>query len=443
MSTPSQALLRSASSAQDPIVAVSSPPGRGAVGVVRVSGPEAAVQALCRAVVPGPLPDRQAVLRRVLGPSGALLDRALVLRFVAPRSYTGEGVVEVHLHGNPLLLEACVQAFVAAGARPAQPGEFTRRAVAHGRLDLVEAEAVDAVVQAATLQAVRAAQRHLGGELSSRLTAWRDSLLELAVVLEALVDFPEDVDEPGLGSRLDALPALAQAMEELALTFAAGRRGVLGARVVLSGPVNAGKSTLFNALLGHDRAIVSEQAGTTRDVVSEPVTWGGVALRLEDTAGQRDAVDPVEAQGVQRSLRAVDAADLVLEVRDARELLEGGAEPVDPARLAVATHCDLADPPPGWLAVAPDRDLAELRAAVVDRLSLADPGDLIVHTERQKNALVAAALGTRNAAAHGAEEPVLCAVFVREAGTALDELLGAWTSESVLDALFSRFCIGK
>ncbi len=432
-------LLRAASAARDAIVAASTPPGRGAVGIVRVSGPGGLVQRLAAAVVPGVLPARQAVLRRVLGPSGELLDRALVLRFAAPHSYTGEDVLEVHLHGNPVLLQACVGAFVAAGARPAAPGEFTRRAVASGRLDLVEAEAVDAVVQAATLQAVRAAQRHLGGELSARLAAWRDELLGLAVVLEALVDFPEDVDEPALEDQLLALPALAGAMDSLAATFEAGRRMARGARVVLAGPVNAGKSTLFNALLGHDRAIVSALPGTTRDVVSEAVDWGGVALRLEDTAGQRSTDDPLEAEGVARSVRASEHADLVIAVRDARGLSDAPPS----GALAVATHCDLAPCPPGWLPVARGEGVSAVRDAVVRRLGTADLGDLIVHTERQKSALVAAAQATREASEHGAEESVLCAVCVRSAGQALDELLGTWTSEAVLDALFSTFCIGK
>ena len=434
-----EALLRAASAAQDPIVAVSSPPGRGAVGVVRVSGAADDLERLANAVVPGALPARQAVLRRVLCGDGQLLDRALVIRFAAPHSYTGEEVVEVQLHGNPVVLQACVAAFVAAGARAATPGEFTRRAVAHGRLDLVEAEAVDAIVQAATVRGVRAAQRHLGGELSARLGAWRDELLGLAVVLEALVDFPEDVADPTLEAQLDRLEGLAASMHELAATFEAARRMAWGARVVLAGPVNAGKSTLFNALLGHDRAIVSTQPGTTRDVVSEAVDWGGLAVRLEDTAGQRETVDPVEVQGVARSQRALAGADLVLQVRDARGL----AEPPPAVGLGVATHCDLCPCPPGWLGVGLQTGAPELRREIVAQLSTLDPGDLVVHTERQKNALLAAGAATLEASAHGAQEPVLCAVAVRCAGRALDELLGTWTSDAVLDALFSRFCIGK
>lgn len=436
--------LRDVLAAQDPIVAVSTPPGRGAVGIVRVSGSALPLERLAAAVVPGVLPPRQAVLRRVLDASGELLDRALVVRFVGPNSYTGEDVLEVQLHGNPVILRACVQAFVAAGARPAEPGEFTRRAVMNGRLDLVEAEAVDAVVRAATEQAVRAAQRHLGGELSTRLGAWRDELLQLAVVLEALVDFPEDVQESELEAQLAGLTGLADRMDALAATFDAGRRMARGARVVLSGPVNAGKSTLFNALLGHERAIVSEHAGTTRDVVSEAVDWDGVAVRLEDTAGQRETADPVEAEGVARSQRASDAADLVVHVRDSRTLERGEHPPA--GGVGVATHQDL-DPrsglSPGWHRTRGDGRVENIRAAIVEALSIRDTGDLLIHTERQKNALLAAAEATREASGHGAQESVLCAVAVRAAGSALDELLGGWTSESVLDALFSRFCIGK
>ena len=429
------------------IAAVSSAPGRAAVGIVRASGPAAALDAVVARILSGPLPDRQLVLRRLRGSDGTVLDRALVVRFAGPRSYTGEDVLELHLHGNPVLLREALRALVDAGARPADPGEFTRRALAHGRLDLVQAEAVDALIRAPSLQAARLAQRHLGGELVERLAAWRDQLLTLAVALEALVDFPEDVDEGALLRDLDGVGTLRARMQELADSADRGRRLVQGCRVVLAGPVNAGKSTLFNALVGHRRAIVSPTAGTTRDVVSEVVDWGGLSFRLEDTAGRRAAVDGVEAEGIARSVAAEQSADVVLQVRDARSI-EGE---FDGDGLGVATHADLLDGPArerltagGWLLVSPPQgEGLDALWACLEASAGAGEDELLLHTERQRQALLQAAAALADAEPLGLAEPVLCADAVRRAGEALEELAGSWSSDAVLDALFTRFCIGK
>ncbi len=433
---------------QDVIAAVSSPPGRGAVGIVRASGPADSLDSVISRLLPGaPLPDRRLVLRSLRAPDGSVLDRALAVRFVGPRSYTGEDVLELHLHGNPVLLREALRALVLAGARVAEPGEFTRRALGNGRLDLVQAEAVDALIRAPSLQATRLAQRHLGGELKQRLTAWRDELLTLAVALEALVDFPEDVDEGQLSAGLGSVAALRLQMEQLAASTERGRRLVDGCRVVLAGPVNAGKSTLFNALLGHRRAIVSAVPGTTRDVVSESVDWAGLSFRLEDTAGRREGVDAVEAEGISRSVAAEALADLVLQVRDGRAV-QG---PWDEPDFGVATHADLLDAERrtqleawGWQLVSPSEEpgIEALRQRLLDSAA-GDTDELLLHTERQRQALLQAAAALAEAEPFGLDEPVLCAEAVRRSGTALEELAGAWTSEGVLDALFTRFCIGK
>jgi len=458
----------------DCIVAVSTPRGRGAVGVVRLSGPHEVVGAVVEVVVGGRLErgtrrlalveiaagraDDGADLRPGItgvgaGPRRALTDRGLAVWFAAPGSYTGEDVVELHLHGNPVLLDGCVAACVAAGARAAEPGEFTRRALGNGKLSLLEAEGVDALIRAPGEAAARAARRHLGGELQVRLGGWRDRLLTAAVALEALVDFPEDVGEDEVAGELAALADLGREMEALRVASEAGRRLFDGLQVALVGPVNAGKSTLLNALLGHERAIVSATPGTTRDVVSETVSWGGVAVRLEDTAGDRETTDAIEAAGIARSGRAAELADVVVQVRDGRavgesDVREGRAS----STVRVATHGDLLDTQQraawneaGWLVVDGVRGtgLDAVKSAILASGEATDTGELILHSARQRGALAEASGALAEALDAGAEEPVLCAVAVRRAGRALEELAGAWVDDAVLDELFARFCIGK
>ncbi len=412
---------------------------------MRLSGPAEAMDGVVRTLLGTDLAPRRATLVTVTDPrDGGSIDRGVATRFVGPASYTGDDVLELDLHGSPAILEAAVAAAIMAGARPAGPGEFTRRAVLNGKLDLVEAEAVDALIQADSLAAARAVGRHLEGELSGRLNELRASMMDAASSIEALVDFPEEVDDADVAPDLERLASLALAMEELASTFEAGARLTRGLHVVLAGPTNAGKSTLFNLLLGHDRAITAPTPGTTRDVVSESVTWSGQTVRLEDTAGRRDAVDPIEAEGIARTAGAAARADLVVEVRDGRSADE------PPAALAVATHADLLDEAgrsrlqeAGWhLVGAPGGEgVAELRVAIGAQVEV--PSGLLLHTARQHDAVARAASALRAAQAAGIDEPVLAAVSVRSAGRALEELVGGWTDEQVLDALFERFCIGK
>ena len=447
MAAPDQLLRRSAALLHDVIVAISTPPGRGAIGVVRLSGSPDRVAAILERALPGvALEPRRATLATLVNASGQPIDRGLVTRFAAPASYTGDEVVELALHGSPAVLELAVEALCAVGARPAEPGEFTRRAVVNGRMGLLEAEAVDALVRAESARAVRLARRHLGGELTARVAGWRERLLALAATLEALVDFPEDVPEDELAAGLALLPGLRGELAGLAATFDAGRRLVDGARVVLTGPVNAGKSTLFNLLVGHDRAITSEVPGTTRDVVSETVCWGGRSLRLEDTAGLRSSSDPVEVEGIARSAAAARDADVEVRVRDGRTVAEV------PVGLAVATRADLLEPErraaladQGWLLVgAPDASGPQtLRSALLDALGGSDQGELLIHTARQHGALLRAVRALDEALAAGPDEAVLAALAVRSAGRAVQELAGEWSDEGVLDALFERFCVGK
>jgi len=439
----SDLLSRAAALIDDAIVAVSTPSGRGAVGIVRLSGPSGRLDPVLSGLLGDvDLAARRMVLANVLDADGEPIDRGLVVRFPGPRSYTGEEVVELHLHGNPTLLAAVVDRACALGARAAGPGEFTRRAVLHGQVDLVQAEAIDALIRAESVDAAKLARRHLDGELQAGLRELRDALIVVAAALEASVDFPEEIEPHELAPDLANLEAVRGRLAELEASFHAGRRLVEGARVVLSGPVNAGKSTLFNALLGHDRAIVSEHPGTTRDVVSETVVWDGVPVRLEDTAGIREAADPVEVVGIERSRSARRGADVVIEVRD-------GINPSDVEGLRVASRGDLltvegraALVDAGWLVASPT-DVAAVKRAVVEACRRDAPDGTLLHTARQRDGVRRAREALDEALAVGTDEPVLAALAIRDAGRALEELVGTWVDEAVLDRLFERFCIGK
>jgi tRNA modification GTPase len=446
----------------DPIVAVATGESRTAIGVIRLSGPADRIDAVLGRCVRlhSPYPLVAGRVRRfdLLDPTtGEEIDEGLLLRFEAPRSYTGEDVVELSLHGNPVLLELGLQALQSAGARAAGPGEFTRRAVIHGKLNLLEAEAVALTIEAESRAAARLARRHLGGELTSRIEQWKQQVLVAAAGLEALIDFPEEIEEDELTDSVGALGACRLAMSQLADSYSAGRSLVRGLCVVILGPVNAGKSTLFNALLDYDRAIVSPLAGTTRDLIGEAVEWAGLSLRIEDTAGLRSTVDPLELAGISRSEQAASRADLSIEVRDGREvdladsLLITQQDCV--ATLWVATHGDLIDPDEkaalrtaGWIVVQPNSAEAveSVRLAVGAALSSSDSHDgLMIHSARQHQALLAATASLSDAVDHGLDEPVLAAFALRAANDSLEEFLGRWDSEEVLDVLFEHFCIGK
>jgi tRNA modification GTPase len=446
----------------DPIVAVATGETRSAIGVIRLSGQADRIDAVLRRCVRlhSPYPLIAGRVRRfdLLDPTtGEEIDEGLLLRFEAPRSYTGEDVIELSLHGNPVLLELGLEALQSAGARAAGPGEFTRRAVIHGKLNLIEAEAVALTIEADGRAAARLARRHLGGELTSRIEQWKQQVLVAAAGLEASIDFPEEIEEDELAESLGALAACRMAMSQLAASYSAGRGLVRGLCVVILGPVNAGKSTLFNALLDYDRAIVSPLAGTTRDLLGEAVEWAGLSLRIEDTAGLRSTADPLELAGISRSEQAASRADLTIQVRDGREvdpgvpLITSQQDPVPP--LWVATHGDLIDSgalaalrTAGWIVVQPGSvgAVESVRLAVGAALTSTDSQDgLMIHSARQHQALTAATASLCNAVDHGVEEPVLAAFALRAASDSLEEFLGRWDSEEVLDVLFERFCIGK
>jgi tRNA modification GTPase len=434
-------------------VALATAPAAGAVGILRLSGP--AALEVGRLLAPGvpaaPVP-RHAYLASFVDAAGRPLDEGLFLYFRAPHSFTGEDVVELQAHGSPRLLQLLLARVLEdARVRPAHAGEFTRRAFLHGRMDLTRAEAVADLVAADSAAAVRAAAAGLSGGLSTRVRALEEPLRALHADLEGVLNFPEEAE----GADEDAGPRVAALRAEAEALLADAGRGQLvrrGARVALYGPVNAGKSTLFNRLVGEARALVDDEPGTTRDVLEARVEWGGLGLSLLDTAGLRETPGRVEALGIARTREALSAVDLALLVlppgaspaeADAWGR-EAGATPV----LRVAGKCDVARPAgDGGLPVSgrTGEGLEPLRAAVLSRLwGEGTPAAVALVSERHADALrrTAEALGR----AHEASRLSTLEVLSGEVGLALEalgEVSGTSASEALLDAIFQRFCIGK
>jgi tRNA modification GTPase len=423
----------------DTIFALSSGAPPAAIAVVRISGPasSAALAALAGRVPP----ERRAVAATLRDGAGEVLDRALVLWLPGPGTATGEDTAELHLHGGRAVVAAVSAALAAVpGLRAAEPGEFTRRAFANGRIDLAEAEGLADLLSAETELQRRSAIAMAGGALSRTVEDWRERLLGLSAAVEAVLDFADEDDVVTLPAdfltRIDALRA------EIATWLARPRAEVLreGFRVVIAGPPNAGKSTLFNALVQDEAAIATPIAGTTRDVLTRPVGYDGVPFLFADTAGLHDATDDVvEAIGIERALEALDRADLVLWL---------GPEGQGPAGAwEIAAQCDRAGVPPKLhprhrISAVTGLGMAELIAELVAtaRQALPKPGDAALN-ERQHHMLRDAARALHSAEDEG--DPLLVAESLRLARVAFDGLLGRTTTEDMLDALFGRFCIGK
>lgn len=423
----------------DTIFALSSGAAPAAIAVVRVSGPDAASAMLALA---GRLPPpRRAVSATLRAADEAVLDQALVLWLPGPGTATGEDCGEFHLHGGRAVI-AAVEAALAAlpGLRPAQPGEFTRRAFTNGRIDLAEAEGLADLLSAETELQRQSALALAGGALSRTIEDWRTRVLRLSAQVEAVLDFSEDDDIAGL----DPLFAmdLAALAADLADWLARPRAEALreGFRVVLAGPPNAGKSTLFNALVEAEAAITSPIPGTTRDVVTRPVAIAGVPFLFLDTAGLRgETQDPIEQTGIDRARGELDRADLVLWL--------GPAEDCPPGAWDIAAQADRADPSAKpqarhRVSAVTGAGLPELKADLIAtaRAALPRPGDAALN--RRQHRLLAEAHEALTAAARF-DDPLLVAESLRLARVAFDGLLGRTTTEDMLDALFGRFCIGK
>lgn len=450
----------------DTIAAMATAPGRGALAIVRLSGPAALVVAE-RVVSPWPLAERRATLCSVRHPdSGMLLDHAMVTVFEGTRSFTGEPTVEIATHGGMLVPASVLAALLAAGARQALPGEFTRRAVMRGRLDLLQAEAIGDLIDARSGAAHRSALHQLDGGLSARIGTLRDSVIQLEALIAYDLDFPEEDDGPISRDRvLGATDSLLEALATLLRTSRSGELIREGALVVLAGPPNAGKSSLFNALLGHARAIVTDVPGTTRDALEAVIDAGAWPLRLVDTAGLRETADVVERLGVEVSERYLAAADVVLACGESADEVDAvlvRVRAITPAALiAVETKADLARESPSV-----ERDANADEAVTVSALTGAGLEELLecVHRvvaagggvfsadepmltrERHRVAIETARREVaefRRAWADRTLPGVVAAVHLRTAATALEELIGTVDVEDVLDRVFASFCIGK
>lgn len=449
----------------DTITAVSTAPGEAAVSVLRLSGPRALAVAAAVLRARRPLaewPPRVAHLAAAVDADGRVLDRGLALLFSAPASYTGEDVVEFHGHGGVLVTQRVLEAFLRAGARHAEPGEFTQRAFLNGKMDLTQAEAVMDLIHAQSTLALRAANEQLGGAIGREAEALRAPLVEVLAHVEAFIDFPEEDISPdtgaALGARLDDLLARTR---RLLATAEQGRILRHGARTVITGAPNVGKSSLLNRLLGFERAIVSPAAGTTRDTIEEIIQVHGIPLRLVDTAGLREGGDAIERIGIERAHAELARADLILEVLDASQppAAQERAPVPDSARgrhLVILNKTDLGthpDWPSGGERLVPvscqdGGGLDDLRAAIRQIFlaagSLSTDHLIAINTrhqhgfERVAERLLAAQTALRDQAA-----PEFIALELREALQALGEVIGHTDIERVLDVIFSTFCIGK
>lgn len=440
------------------IVAIATALGRGALATVRLSGPDAfAIASAC--VTPWPLVPRTAALVRVRDPrSGDDVDRGLGVAFPAPRSFTGEDVVEIFAHGGAVAPAAVLAAFIHGGARPAAPGEFTRRALLNGKLDVLQAEALGDLIDAPTGFLHRAALAQLSGTLTMRIAQLRDSLVELEALLAYDIDFPEEDDGPIAKSRVrEAALLVKKELGQLLSTLPAAQVGRHGAVVTLAGVPNAGKSSLFNALLGEARAIVTEHPGTTRDAIdvlieAEPYPW-----RIVDTAGLRDANDPVERLGVEVSTTWLARADVVLlcgpSAADRGTALQAITGRTEGQVVSVRTMSDrYAADGPADVAVSAETGagLDHLRTLVNAALTARFPrpaGDVPMIMRARHEAAIAQAYRATDEFLDAWQTQALpatvAATHVRSAIHSLNALIGAVDTEDVLTRVFSRFCVGK
>jgi tRNA modification GTPase len=447
---------------EDTIVALSTPIGRSGIGVIRVSG-SGAEGIADRFLKPSrPLIHRQAVVGRWETPSGVLVDEVIVVLHRGPHSYTGEDVLEINAHGNPIILNQIVCLIQAAGARAATPGEFTLRAVGNGKMDLIQAEAVRDFIEAQTDAQARTAMQQLAGSVSRRIAPVKEQLVGLIAHMEAGIDFAEDdVELPDIQLTAERLMHLRSELESLQETYSYGRLLNAGVRIVIAGRPNVGKSSLFNRLVAADRAIVTDIPGTTRDVVTESAELDGIPLRFFDTAGIRESADQVERIGVRRTIETLTEADLVLVVVDGSVPLSDEDRRVRKEihslpHLIVANKSDLkssGDPNleewgPLWVSAKNGEGLEALREAMRGFLGSNRAEGLAesVLTSARQNDAVLRAMESLRAAASAAiagtpHEMVLLDLY--ETLSSLNELTGETTTEDILGRIFSTFCIGK
>jgi tRNA modification GTPase len=450
------------------IVAPATPAGTGGVSIVRLSGPDAfPIASRLTGVDPASVPPRTLFRCDFRGPAGDTFDSGMAVFFPSPRSFTGEDVAELHLHGNPAVVEGAVRAACAAGAAPAEPGEFSRRAFLNGKMDLTQAEGLADLIEARTEAAARAALRQMRGGIRESVAPLRERILSLLTVLSAAIDFAEEDDLPAITNAqlAERVLNLSHELAQLLRSYAAGHRFRDGVTVAIAGVANVGKSRLLNRLAGEERAIVAEMPGTTRDYLHAEVSAGGVPVLLVDTAGLRETGDPVEREGVRRSRDVIASADLVLFLLDGgRPAGEGDREAyreIAPRpHLVVLNKSDLPQAEAGVefagegrketvrVSARTGEGIEALVAAVAREVG---PGESAIlgqapltrarHRLAVEKALSALARAGESARAGMPLE--FPAEDVREAAAALAELLGEVAPEEVLDAVFGQFCIGK
>lgn len=446
--------------ARETIVALSTPPGEGALGVIRCTGPRAVEMLRALAVFPQPPEDRRAYLRQ-LRYEGELLDQAVVVVFYGPQSFTGEDTVELSCHGGRVTLQRVLDAMLAAGARPAEAGEFSRRALENGRLDLVQVEAIADIIHAESVEAQKLAQAQLEGRLSMALGQIREPLFELVVLVEAAIDFAleEHVYTISAEEISERAAPIIENIDALLSTYDDGRLRHEGVRLAIVGPPNAGKSSLLNHLLGEERAIVTDIEGTTRDFIEESALIRGVHFRLIDTAGLRQTEDQVEALGVARARKLAQEADVVLVVGDASKPEQLGPileELAGRSYGVLWNKVDLSDAPPAPGGVASAevslRTGASLDALGELLLELAGSagyysakGSVLITRARHKNTLEDAReklVVAVDAGFQGLDHSFI-ALDLRASLDAIATMTGAITSDDILNTIFAGFCVGK
>ena len=441
--------------ARDTIAAIATPPGTGGVSIIRISGGEAlAIAARVSGITPAP---RRATLAHIRDARGDTLDQALLLYYPAPHSYTGEDTLEIQGHGGIAVTQAVLAAVLDAGARLAEPGEYTRRAYHNGKIDLAQAEAIADLINARSQAAVKAANRSLQGDFSRETDALAADLLALRTYIEAALDFPEEeidfLQEGDIAARLQAWG------ERLHALLARSRQGRLmndGINLVIAGKPNAGKSSLMNALVGEERAIVTAQAGTTRDIVRETVLIHGMPVNILDTAGLREASDLVEQEGIRRTRHALSQADLILLLRDGSVLDDSADDDALPANIPQLLAYNKADQTPPavqaqhtdglWLSAKTGAGIDALRDEIARRVGRDSREESpYIARERHLRALQQAEDHYQHALAQlqATQNGELIAEELRLAHEALGSITGAVSSDDLLGHIFSSFCIGK
>lgn len=441
---------------EDTIAAIATAPGMGGIGVVRVTGP--GVAGVARRVIGGLPAPRRATLRTFFDSASETIDLGIALFFPGPSSFTGEDVLELQGHGSPVVLQALLASVLSAGARLARPGEFTERAFLNGKIDLTQAEAIADLIESATTRAARMAMRTLQGELGRRVSQLVERLIQLRTHVEAILDFPDEevegIDWDAIEkTRGEILAAAAQLVEQAER----GRMHRDGLRCVIAGPPNAGKSSLMNALAGREMAIVTPLPGTTRDVLREHIQIEGLPLRIADTAGIRDAADAIEAEGIRRARGEMERADRILWVYDGRDGIGDAVAALsdEVAVTWVRNKIDLLGEEPharetDW---GPEISLSALTGRGVDLLLRhlrgiagieADVESEFIARQRHIEALEGAIEHLRRAACPtGPGDIELVAEHLRAAQQYLGEITGVFSTEDLLERIFSSFCIGK